>query len=113
MTAYLWHEDTPGNFDALDGNNLGFTTRRWRAVIPLMGRVHADLFTQPRIMIDGVDVHIKLTCSPAAFCTKRAAYNINEAPPPDYKIKIDSISLYVRKISPSATCHLRIIGAGV
>ena len=58
LTASFWHEDTAGHFDDLTADNVGFTTRcqlaRWRNVIPLMGRVHADLFTQPRIMIDGV-----------------------------------------------------------
>ena len=60
-------------------------------------------------MIDGVDVHIKLTRSPATFCVMRAADQIEGAPPPDFKIKIDSISLFVRKITPSDTCRLGII----
>ena len=47
-----------------------------RNAIRLMGRVHTDLFTQPRIMIDGVNVHVKLTQSPAAFCLMIAADNI-------------------------------------
>ena len=68
-----------------------------------------DLFTQPRIIIDGVDVYIKLTRSPAAFCVMRVHAQIDGNAPPDYKIKIDSISLYVRKIAPSATCRLGII----
>ena len=63
--------------------------------MPLMGCVHVDLFLQPRNMLDGVNVHIKLTKSPAAFCVMRAADNINDALPPNYKIEIDSISLYV------------------
>ena len=75
-----------------------------------MGHVHADLFSQPRIMIDGVDVHIKLTHSPAAFCVMRAVDNINDQAPPDYKSIIDSLSLYACKISLSATCYLGIIG---
>ena len=74
-----------------------------------MGRTHADLFTQPRMMIDGVDVHIKLTRSPSTFCLMRSAAEIDGAAPPDFKIKIDSISLFVRKITPSATCRLGII----
>ena len=96
--AAFWHKDTVGHFDELDVANVGFTTRRQLSVnqnaIAFMGRVHADLFTQPRIMIDGVNVHIKLTRAPAAFCAMRAADNINDAPP-DYKIKIVSILLYV------------------
>ena len=54
-----------------------------------------DLFTQPRIMIDGVNVHIKLTPLAAVFFVMRAADNIGDATLPNYKIKIDSTSLYV------------------
>ena len=113
MTASFWYEDTAGSFHALTDENAGFTIQRlfgqWGNTIPLMGRVHADLFNQQRIMIDGVDIHIKLTRSPAAFCLMRAAENINKNPSADFKIKIDSISLYVRKITPSTTCRLGII----
>ena len=72
LTACFWHEDTPGRFEELAEANRGFAVRRQigreRRVIPLMGRIHGDIFAQPRMMIDGVDVHIKLTCSPAKFC---------------------------------------------
>ena len=74
-----------------------------------MGRLHTDLFTQPRIMIDGVDVHIKFTRSPSTFCLMRAAAQIQGAEPLDFKIKIDSVSLFIRKITPSDTCRLGII----
>ena len=74
-----------------------------------MGRIRADLFTQPRMMIDGVDVHIKLTCSPSTFCLMRSDAVINAQAPPDFKIKIDSISLFVQKITPSDICRLGII----
>ena len=113
LTASLWHEDTPGHFEDLNAENAGFTTRRQLGqqgrTIALMGRVQADLFNQSRIMIDGVDIHIKLTCSPATFCLMRAAENIGENPPANFRIKIDSISLHVRKITPSNTCRLGII----
>ena len=108
LTAVFWHEDTAGEFEVFDDANVGFTTRRQlsenRRAIPVLNQIHADLFTQPRIMIDGVDVHVKLTHSPSTFCLMRANAQINEQPPPDFKIKIDSISLFVRKITSSDTC---------
>jgi hypothetical protein len=60
-------------------------------------------------MIDGVDIHVKLTRAPAAFCVMRAPDNIGEHLPADYRIKIDSISLHIRKIKPSNTCRIGII----
>ena len=112
LSASFWHEDTPGHFDALNANNVGFNTRRLigqnRHVISLMGRVHADLFTQPRLMIDGVNVHLKLTRSPSSFCLMRVAQHEGNNLP-NFKIKIDSISLFIRNITPSDTCRLAII----
>ena len=114
LSASLWHEDTPEHFEALNAENAGFTTRRQLGqqgrTIGLMGRVYADLFNQSRIMIDGVDIHIKLTWSSDAFCLMRAPDNIEDNAPANYRIKIDSISLHVRKITPSNTCRLGIIG---
>ena len=92
LTASFWHEDTAGHFDDLTADNVGFTTRRllgrWRNVIPLMGRVHADLFTQPRMMIDGVDVHIKLTRSPATFVSCDLLLKLTVKHPPTSKSKL-------------------------
>ena len=113
LTASFWHEDTAANFDLLTDENVGFTTRRrlgeLGANISLMGKVHADFFNQSRILVDGVDMHIKLTRSPAAFCLMRSDAEVDGGAPPNFKIKIDSISLYVRKITPSHTCRLGII----
>ena len=39
----------------------------------------------------------------------RAAANIDNEPPPAYKIKLEEISQYVRKVTLSATCRLAII----
>jgi hypothetical protein len=39
----------------------------------------------------------------------RAAAEINGQPPPDFKIKIDAVSLFVRQITPSDTCRLGIM----
>ena len=62
-------------------------------------------------MIDGVNVHIKLTWSPAAFSIMIAAAKIGGNAPTTYKIKIKEITLYVQKISSSAMCQLVIIDA--
>ena len=40
--------------------------------ILLMAQVHSDLFMQSQFMIDGVNVHVKLTRSPAVLSTMRA-----------------------------------------
>ena len=60
-------------------------------------------------MIEGVNVHVKLTWLPAAFSIMRAAANIGEVPLPTYKIKQDEIALYMQKVPPSGMCHLAII----
>ena len=102
LTAAFCPQDTTGHFDDLANANVGFTTRRQfslgRNAIPLMGHLYTDLFTQPRIMIDGGNVHIKLIRSPATFRVIRAETQIIGEVPPNYKMKTDSIKLYVSSI---------------
>ena len=44
-------------------------------------------------MIDGVNVHLKISLSPAAFSLMWANADNEEAPPPDYKIKLKEIAI--------------------
>ena len=72
LSASGWREDTPGHFDTLDEANTGFIARKGlglgRRTISLMGRLHSDVFTQNRCLVDGVNIHIQLTRSNDQFC---------------------------------------------
>ena len=76
-----------------------------RQTLSLMGRLHADVFNQNRCLIDGVNVHIQLTRSSDEFALMREELQEN------YKIKLDEVSLFIRKIKVLPSCRLGIYKA--
>ncbi|XP_048350043.1 uncharacterized protein F54H12.2-like [Sphaerodactylus townsendi] len=85
------HEST-----VLDGPNQGFAKRaaltNGSRKVELLGHLHTDLFFQPRLMINGVDLKIKLTRAKDAFCllTNDAAAG--------FKVQILTASLFVKRV---------------
>ncbi|XP_075753898.1 uncharacterized protein F54H12.2-like [Pelodiscus sinensis] len=59
--------------------------------LDLLGSLHSDLFFQEKLLLNGVDLKIKLTCSKDAFCLMSG--NTAE----NYKVHIISASLYVKQ----------------
>ncbi|GFX78921.1 uncharacterized protein F54H12.2 [Trichonephila clavipes] len=55
----------------------------------MIGRLHADLFNQDRLLLNLVDLKIKLIRSKTEFCLMGDR---------DYKVVFDHISLFVRKV---------------
>ncbi|XP_060089001.1 uncharacterized protein F54H12.2-like [Heteronotia binoei] len=85
------HEST-----ALDGDNKGFVKRAALAAesrkIDLLGQLHSDLFFQEKLLVNGMDVKIKLTRSKDAFCLM--ADDLNRG----CKLNILSASLFIKKV---------------
>ncbi|XP_065446047.1 uncharacterized protein F54H12.2-like [Chrysemys picta bellii] len=97
FSAGLFYKDTAGQHEEteLDGGNLGFVRRakltaRSRTV-ELLGHLHSDLFFQEKLLLNGVDVKIKLTRSKDAFCLMGSAAE-------GFKLRIVSASLFVKKV---------------
>ncbi|XP_043363062.1 uncharacterized protein F54H12.2-like [Dermochelys coriacea] len=92
----LFYKDTPKHEEMeLDGGNLGFV---WRAkltalsrTIELLGHLHRDLFFQEKLLLNGVDVKIKLMCSEDTFCLMGSAAE-------GFKLLIVSAFLFVKKV---------------
>ena len=109
LSASGWHMDTTEHFDTLGAQNIGFATRKQlgqgQQLISLMGRLHADIFNQNRLLIDGVNVHVQLTRSEDRFCIMRGNGAEN------YKIKLEEASLFVRKVQVLPSCRLGIYKA--
>ena len=111
LSASGWFMDTSHHFETIGANNLGFMERKRigenRNVISLMGKLHADLFSQNRCLIDGVNVDIALTRSDNEFCVMQAiGENVD-----NYKIKLDEASLFVRKVKVLPSCRIGIYKA--
>lgn len=109
LSASGWHADSPGHFDTLGAQNTGFIARKQlglgRRAICLMGRLHADVFSQSRCLIDGVNIHVQLTRSNDQFSIMRADMDEN------YKLKLEEASLFVRKVKVLPSCRMGIYKA--
>ena len=102
LTTALWYKDDPERMDGFSSevadnvqNNKGlqergkFTARS--AVVEMVGRLHCDIFSQERLMINKVPIRIKLIRSKNTFCIMA---NAN-----DFKVKIESAILFVRRVT--------------
>ncbi|XP_065259397.1 uncharacterized protein F54H12.2-like [Emys orbicularis] len=93
----LLYKDTPGQHEEteLDGRNLGFVRRAklmaLSRMIELLGHLHNNLFFQEKLLLNRVDVKIKLIHSKAAFCLMG---DVAEG----FKLRIVSASLFVKKV---------------
>ncbi|XP_034628423.1 uncharacterized protein F54H12.2-like [Trachemys scripta elegans] len=105
FSAGLFYKDTAGQHEEteLDGGNLGFVRHAELTVesrtVELLGHLHSDLFFQGKLLLNGVDVKIKLTRSKDAFCLMgRAAEG--------FKLRIVSASFFVKKVRVAPGVHL-------
>ncbi|XP_066478493.1 uncharacterized protein F54H12.2-like [Tiliqua scincoides] len=98
ISQRLFYKDTPGEHEStgLDGDNQGFIRRAALTAesrkIDLLGHLHADLFFQEKLLLNGVDVKIKLTRSKDAFCLMSDDRGVH------YKLQILTASLFVKKV---------------
>ena len=105
LSMGLYYKDTAGQMDnpnplAADGNTglkKRYTFTQGSHSVELLGGLHSDIFFQPKHLLNGVDMHIKLIRSKPDFCLMSSTEN------PNYKIVIQSCSLFIRKakVSPS------------
>jgi hypothetical protein len=98
LTSALWSQDTPGSMAAETSapflERAGFVEKG--KVCEVMGRIHTDITSQPRLMLNEVDVGFRLTRADSKFvCLADKTLKP--------QIKITDVSLYVRKcvINPS------------
>ena len=100
LTSELFYKDTAGRmnvFDVKDAQpNEGFKTRaqlfELSATADMIGRLHVDIFHQERLLLNMVDMKIKLIRSTPEFCLMGK----NE-----YKVVLEKASLFVRKVRVS------------
>ena len=114
LSASMFHKDTAGQHDSIGANsaNAGFTARynacKLSKKLQLAGPLHIDLASQPKLLINGVNVRIKLEKNKHSFALLAANDH--------YRIKIDSASLYVRKVSVASSvmlAHEKALSMGV
>lgn len=72
LSAAMYYPDTPGHLDSLDETqNSGLKERKSMTAgsktVDMYGRLHTDMMSQNRFLLNGVDVKIRLTPSKHAF----------------------------------------------
>lgn len=104
LTTALWYKDEAGKFEVVDGaENTGFT-RRSKAVISngivdMVGKIHLDMFFQPRYLLNGVDVKLRLSRSKDEF-------NLMCKEGKSYKVNINEVTMFVRKVLPNPAVRM-------
>ena len=97
----LFCKDTAGQMEEMDINadpvlNTGLGTRgEWTKtskIVKLQGRIHSDLFNQEKLILNGVDLTMKLYRHKPEFCL------LSGDTASAYKITIVDAILYVKKI---------------
>ena len=102
FSAGLFYKDTAGAMDsvALNGENQGFRSRaalcRNSREVHLLGPLHADVFFCERLLLNSVDLRIKLTRTSDDFSLMAPADS-------NYRLNILGASLFIKKsrVSPA------------
>ncbi|XP_073673531.1 uncharacterized protein F54H12.2-like [Garra rufa] len=105
FSAGLFFKDTAGHMDETDpvGRNAGLTKRSLYTtgskVVELLAPIHSDIFFQEKLMLNGVDVKIRMIRGKDEFCLMKSGDDA-------YKLNIVSASLFVKKVSVSPSVRL-------
>ena len=106
FTAVLFYKDTAGAMDSIVTNNGPNNRLNQRAVfteesreVDLLGPLHADIFFCERLLLNSVDLRIKLIRSNDAFCLMGTRTS-------EFTLKITAASLFVKKVSVSPAVRL-------
>ena len=96
LTSTLYSKDTAGSMDDKDNANAGLVARRSyierSKTLPLICRLHQDMFLQKRFLINGVGIKLKLTRNADKFLLMAADGS-------DFKLKITHAAFFVRKVT--------------
>lgn len=104
LSSALFVKDTAGKMDAKKegDSNVGLNGRRAKTklskIVNLIGPLHIDLASQPKLLLNGVNVRIKLERNKNIFSLMGETDN--------YKISMLSASLFIRKVSVSPSIIL-------
>src|SRR5215469_424527 len=110
LVSSFWFLDSPTGDGALKDNNSHATRLNYlnnNQTVELYGRLHADLFNSDRMLINGVDMNIKLTRAPEAF------YLWGPSKDTKVRIKILDATLFVTQAElkpPILLAHAKVLG---
>ena len=110
MTAAMFYKDTPDHFHDLDGEDNSGMIKRKRHItnsneVELIGRIHADIFHQPKYLLSHLDLHIKLNRNKDSFLLLTPKGD-DDNRHKEYKVEVLEGGLFIRKIKISPIVSL-------
>lgn len=93
LSCVCWSDDTAGKMNDLVDANLGLVERRQMFAnkkIDMIGHLHHEIFNQDRLLLNGVDIYLRLVRSSDKFCLMDA-YGY-------FSVKIINAYLLVRRV---------------
>ena len=111
----MFYKDTPGKMNAInpvaddDDANMGLKARyaftKLSNTVDMIGPIHSDLFFQDRLILNGVNLRLKLNRAKNSFCLVSSAGGAN------HKVVITQAILYVRKVKVAPAISLGHVAA--
>ena len=115
LTMAMFYKDTPGKMNAInpvaddDDANMGLKARyaftKLSNTVDMIGPIHTDLFFQDRLILNGVNLRLKLNRAKNSFCLVSSAGGAN------HKVVITQAILYVRKVKVAPAISLGHVAA--
>ena len=110
LSMALFYKDTPGKMDVVNPvdddaeANMGLKARyeftKESHMVDMIGPIHSDIFFQDRLILNGVNLRLKLNRAKNSFCL------VSSAAAPDFKVVITEAILYVRKVKVASAIIL-------
>ena len=110
LTSALFYPDTSGKFERMNPieddktANLGLKVRyeftKESATVDMMGGIHCDIFHQPKELLTGVKICVKLNRSKPEFCLLSTKNDVK------YRVLIEEAILYIMRRTVSSAVLL-------
>lgn len=97
-SQYVKDEDNEGVVQHLEQFGNNGLHRRWLITrrsqyFEMKGLIHGDIFQQERLLLNGVDLGIKLIRQKPQF------YLMSQTTTPDYRLELEKASIFIRKVT--------------
>ena len=110
LSMAMFYKDTPGKMDVVDpvaddaDANMGlearYTFTNESKTVDMMGPIHSDIFFQDRLILNGVNLRLKLNRAKNSSCL------VSSVPGASFKVVISEAILYVRKVKVASSVTL-------
>ena len=110
LSMAMFYKDTPGKMDVVDpvaddaDANMGlkarYTFTNESKTVDMMGPIHSVIFFQDRLILNGVNLRLKLNRAKNSFSLVSSVHGAN------FKVVITEAILYVRKVKVASSVTL-------